>query len=175
MVTIMSILTILVLRKIGGYDLLNREYLFSIVITLLVSSFSQINNPISIVLISVLSYLIFVDLNYEELPNSSLLICLICVFLTNNINQEIIIGATYYLVLFSAISIITGGTIGSGDIKLSFIVGLILTKQLFLTYITVVFVIGAAVGISLVLLKIKKREEMIPFGPFMILAMFLLI
>lgn len=56
---------------------------------------------------------------------------------------------------------------GGGDIKLAFIMGLILGLQKTALAMLVAFNAAAIVGVFLILVKRKKRADHIPFGPFL--------
>lgn len=70
--------------------------------------------------------------------------------------------------LFYALAAISGGKwMGGGDIKLAFLMGLVLGLQK--TALALLFAYNGAAIISLVLiaLRLKKRTDYIPFGPFL--------
>ena len=60
--------------------------------------------------------------------------------------------------------------IGQGDVKMAILIGLVTGAKLVLVAITIGALIGGLTGIVLLLLKIKKRKEPIPFGSFLSLA-----
>ncbi|MEA2098243.1 MAG: prepilin peptidase [Patescibacteria group bacterium] len=75
---------------------------------------------------------------------------------------------------FYAIVVITKGKgMGGGDIKLGFLMGLILGWPLVLVALFLSFIIGSVVGIFLVFAGNKKMKSMIPFGPFLVLGTFI--
>ena len=75
---------------------------------------------------------------------------------------------TFFLILF----IITKGKgMGFGDVKLSFLLGLILGFPKIILALYLAFLTGAILGIILILWKKKKSiKETIPFGPFLIIG-----
>jgi len=76
-------------------------------------------------------------------------------------------GGTLYLVArFSLIAFKKEG-MGGGDIKLLAMVGAFLGWKFTLMTIIVGSVLGAAVGVTLILLRFKTRSEYIPFGPYL--------
>jgi len=59
---------------------------------------------------------------------------------------------------------------GWGDVKMAALIGLVTGPLLVLFTLAMGAILGALVGVILLLLKIKKRKETIPFGPFLSLA-----
>lgn len=62
--------------------------------------------------------------------------------------------------------------IGDGDIRLAVLMGLILTPSQLVVGIFATYFIGAFVGILLIALKLKTRKDVIAFGPFLIIGMY---
>jgi len=79
------------------------------------------------------------------------------------------IGAGIGLVLLLLIVLISRGGMGWGDVKMAILIGIV-TGYLILGALLMAIIIGGLVAGSLLLLKIKKRKESIPFGPFLSLA-----
>jgi len=116
-------------------------------------------------------YRIFEILKFNHLDliqNSKLEIGnLITVF--NPFSAAIFSGAFFY-----AIIVITRGKgMGGGDVKLGFLMGLILSWPLVLLSLFLSFIIGSVVGIFLIFLGNKKMKSVIPFGPFLVLGTFI--
>jgi leader peptidase (prepilin peptidase)/N-methyltransferase len=74
--------------------------------------------------------------------------------------------------LFFLIAVLSRGGMGGGDIKLVAMIGAFLGWQAVLVTIFMGALLGAVVGISLMLLKQKSRKDPIPFGPFLALGAF---
>lgn len=66
-----------------------------------------------------------------------------------------------------------GEGMGGGDVKLGFLMGLVLGLTNVLLALFVAFVSGAVVGMLLIASKKKKMKSMIPFGPFLIFGFLL--
>lgn len=68
-----------------------------------------------------------------------------------------------------------GKWIGGGDVKLGFLVGLIVgwPKILFVLFLT--YLIGSVVSLGLIALKKKTWKSRIPFGPFMVTAVLIVL
>lgn len=66
-----------------------------------------------------------------------------------------------------------GKGMGFGDIKLALLLGLILGFPNAIVGVVLAFIIGAIVGLGLVIGKIKKMSQTIAFGPFLIIGFYL--
>ncbi len=61
-----------------------------------------------------------------------------------------------------------GAWLGSGDVVLAIGIGAVAgTWPFALLFLGIAYVSGAAVAVVLILLKIKSKKDMVPFGPFM--------
>ncbi|MFH0929653.1 MAG: prepilin peptidase [Candidatus Moraniibacteriota bacterium] len=79
------------------------------------------------------------------------------------------------LFFFALIWISKGKWIGGGDVKLGFLAGLIVgwPKILFVFFLT--YFIGSVVSLALIALKKKTWKSQIPFGPFMVAAILIVL
>ena len=68
------------------------------------------------------------------------------------------------------VALATKGGIGWGDVKMMGLVGLITGFPLVLVSLLLGVISGGLAAIVLLLLKIKKRKQTIPFGPFLSLG-----
>jgi leader peptidase (prepilin peptidase) / N-methyltransferase len=73
---------------------------------------------------------------------------------------------------FSIVWLTNGKGMGGGDVKLAFLMGLILGWPVIIVSVFLSFIIGSIFGISLILAGKKKMKSMIPFGPFLIFGTF---
>ena len=62
---------------------------------------------------------------------------------------------------------------GIGDIKLAFLMGLLLGFPNILVALFFSFLIGAIIGIGLILAKRKTMKSEVPFGPFLVIGTFI--
>ena len=62
---------------------------------------------------------------------------------------------------------------GFGDVKLMGALGLLFGFQNIIAIAVMSFLIGAILSIFLLVTKIKKIDEYIPFGPFIVIATFI--
>lgn len=78
----------------------------------------------------------------------------------------LVAGAAFYLIAWLS----RGRAMGGGDIKLAFLMGLLLGLKATLLALFIAFNAAAIVGIVLIATKLKRRRDHIPFGPFLVLA-----
>lgn len=71
------------------------------------------------------------------------------------------------------IAVVTKGAMGGGDIKLMGALGLLLGIKYTVLTLFLSFVVGGIISVILLISKIKKRGQAIPFGPFIALASFI--
>ena len=82
---------------------------------------------------------------------------------------QALIGGAAGLVVFTLIIILSRGGMGWGDAKLAGLIGA-MTGYLVPVAIFVAVIIGGLLAILLLALRLKKRKEGIPFGPFLALG-----
>lgn len=75
-----------------------------------------------------------------------------------------IIGAAIGFVIIGGIYILTGG-FGAGDIEIAVLCGVFLGWKLEIYFILIAFIIGGAIGITLILMKKKSKTDYMPLGP----------
>jgi leader peptidase (prepilin peptidase)/N-methyltransferase len=79
------------------------------------------------------------------------------------------IGGGIGLLLFLLIIVISRGGMGWGDVKMAALIGMVTGYLVFFALFLAV-ILGGLVATILLLFKIKKRKEGIPFAPFLSLA-----
>ena len=77
--------------------------------------------------------------------------------------------------IFLAITLLGGLVMGKeamglGDVKLMGALGLFLGWRSMIVVALIAFLVGAIISIGLLITKIKKTDEYIPFGPFIVVA-----
>ena len=93
-----------------------------------------------------------------------------------NLLLGMVAGAGIFLVITIIGGMIAGKeAMGLGDVKLMGTLGLIFGLQSIIAIAIMSFLIGAVLSIILLVSKIKKMDEYIPFGPFIIIAVFITI
>lgn len=83
-------------------------------------------------------------------------------------------GAGIFLIITLVGGLVYGKeAMGFGDVKLMGALGLFFGLQNIIIITLVSFLIGAVLSIGLLVTKIKKTDEYIPFGPFIVIATFI--
>ncbi len=80
-------------------------------------------------------------------------------------------GAMAFFLIIFLVS--RGKWMGFGDVKLAFLMGLLLGFPNIIVALFFAFLIGAMAGIFLVITKTKKLKSEVPFGPFLVLGVFI--
>lgn len=136
---------------------------------------------LSVLLLLVAVYLVvaWIDFSCFLIPNRlSLLSFLLAVaFLILNWSHAsvFLVGSVSFLGVFVVLFIISMNSFGMGDVKLSVSMGMILGAGLLLKFLMWTFLLGTVVSLILLLLKIKKKDDKIAFGPYMVFAFVLLL
>ncbi|MEG1495459.1 MAG: prepilin peptidase [Bacilli bacterium] len=136
---------------------------------------------IALALVSFLSIVIVSDLNYLIIPDEvtltiSIIIMVVNLFLYGigpsllKLGSGILLFVFMYLLMKLGNFLFKAESLGGGDIKLMFVVGLVVNPLIGLVVIFLASFI--ALPISLILYYINK-EKVIPFGPFIIVSLVL--
>lgn len=141
-----------------------------------------------IILTPMLLSAFIIDYKLQIIPNRLVLtmfeVALLFMFIhgVTDINMAInlllgmIAGAGVFLVITIIGGMIAGKeAMGFGDVKLMGALGLVFGFQNIIAIAIMSFLIGAILSIILLVTKIKKIDEYIPFGPFIIIAVFITI
>jgi prepilin signal peptidase PulO-like enzyme (type II secretory pathway) len=120
-----------------------------------------------------------VDLEEKIIPDQLIYLGFVGVFIlyltSNFVNLYTHLFSGFLLAsILLIISLVTKGKgMGLGDIKLTLLLGFILGWPLVLPFFLLAFLTGAFVGIILVLARRVDFGQPIPFGPFLIIAFWL--
>ncbi|SFE97549.1 leader peptidase (prepilin peptidase) / N-methyltransferase [Paenibacillus catalpae] len=131
---------------------------------------------IGLLLVSMSVILTVSDLKYMLLPNRILLafapvfLVLRCLFPDDSSVWLHVWGAIAGGGVLLAVVILTRGGMGLGDVKLIFLLGWILGLPNLIPAFILACFFGSLVGGLLILFKIVKRKQPIPFGPFLLLG-----
>lgn len=140
---------------------------------------------LSIVVVSILLVITMIDLDQMIIPDylnmGLLIIGIISLIIPANFNGLIkitiydqLIGLGVGVILLAIVYLIEKifkkEVIGGGDIKLIGAMGLLLGWQLVLFGIVFGSLIGSVIELPLRLIKIKKRDDLIPFGPYLVIG-----
>lgn len=108
------------------------------------------------------------DLKYQIIPDSMIVVGIIGVLLQGLALWLSAFGAAaFFLLLFLATR---GRAMGLGDVKLAFLLGLLLGYPRIVVALYLAFLTGAGVGVILILARKKRLKSKIAFGPFLILG-----
>jgi leader peptidase (prepilin peptidase)/N-methyltransferase len=136
----------------------------------------SINFLFSIIITSLLITISFIDFRHYIIPdvlNITLLITVVIfrIVIWNGNILDPVLGLVAGGGLFLLIHILTKGRgMGLGDVKLIGVLGLYFGLAETMVTVGLSFIIGAVIMMVLLLTKIKKRKDQIPFGPYIALA-----
>jgi leader peptidase (prepilin peptidase)/N-methyltransferase len=140
----------------------------------------SVQTLIYIILSSALITIAFIDLNEQIVPDVISLPGIVIGFIIS-------FFVPYILFINSALGVVVGGGIiliiglagsvifkkeamGGGDVKLAAMIGAFLGWRYIVISLFLGFFLGALAGIILIMAKIKSREDVVPFGPFIVLG-----
>ncbi len=158
--------------------------------------FSYNTSSTSLVYVNIIYYLILIciflyiglyDYLYYEISDKLILFSSIFVliyfiygwfsgsFSFYQIIGNIAVGVAVFMIFLFIILLTKGKGMGGGDMKLVFMIGLILGYPAILYVLFFSFLIGSIVGILLIIIKSKSIKSSIPFAPFLSLSVILYI
>jgi len=143
----------------------------------------NIQSLIYIILSSTLIIIAFIDLNRQIVPDMislpGIAIGLILSFFVpyisfiNSVLGVVVGGGIIFIIGLAGSVIFKKEAMGGGDVKLAAMIGAFLGWRYTIISLFLGFFLGALVGIFLILSKIKSKEDMVPFGPFIALGSFI--
>ena len=137
---------------------------------------------ISIIISSLVSIIFVSDINYYIILDSPLVIGSILIIIIKlisfglketliSIGSGLLVFGVMYLIMLLGNFIFKKESLGGGDIKLSFVAGLVLGPELGIMYI----VFGAFLAFPYAMyITIRNKENMLPFGPFLISSLLII-
>lgn len=137
---------------------------------------------ISIIISSLVSIIFVSDINYYIILDSPLIIGSILIIIIKlisfglkealiSIGSGLLVFGVMYLIMLLGNFIFKKESLGGGDIKLSFVAGLVLGSKLGIMYI----VFGAFLAFPYAMyITIRNKENMLPFGPFLISSLLII-
>lgn len=146
---------------------------------LFVYSYFQIGFQIELItaflFISLLVIITVSDVEYMLIPNKIILFFLPLLITSRIISPltpwyDMIIGAVVGYTTIALIIVLSRGGMGAGDMKLFFILGIVLGWKEVLFTLFLASLLGACIGLILRSLQIVGRRQPIPFGPYIALA-----
>lgn len=131
----------------------------------------------SLIIVVLLVFSAVFDLKYMILPDFSTVVLIIVAFLGVVFDEKNIVPYFLSAIISSGflliLNLITKGKgMGIGDVKLAIFMGLFLGYPKVILAFYVAFIVGAIVGLILMIFKKANRKSQVPFGPFLILGIF---
>jgi len=140
----------------------------------------SVQTLIFIILSSALIIIAFIDLNEQIVPDVISLPGIVIGFIISffvpyisfiNSALGVAVGGGIILIIGLGGSVIfKKEAMGGGDVKLAAMIGAFLGWRYIVISLFLGFFLGALAGIFLILSKIKSREDVVPFGPFIVLG-----
>jgi leader peptidase (prepilin peptidase)/N-methyltransferase len=140
----------------------------------------SIQSLVYIILSSALIIITFIDLQEQMIPDvislPGIVVGLILSFIVpyisfmNSALGALVGGGIILIIAWVGSIIFKKEAMGGGDIKLATMIGAFLGWRYMVISLFFGFFLGALTGIVLIMTKIKKREDAIPFGPFIALG-----
>jgi prepilin signal peptidase PulO-like enzyme (type II secretory pathway) len=143
----------------AGWNFINLVFLFYIASALIIIFIYDIKHyeiPDKVLFPAIGITLLFQIVNYK--------------FLILNYLLAVLVSAGFFFVIFW---VSKGRWMGFGDVKLAVLMGLLLGWPDILTALFLAFFLGAIIGVILILFKKKGLKSEMPFGPFLVLGIFL--
>lgn len=171
-------------NKIGSTKILLKGYYNILVVLLstLVTILCYFKFGINMIFIKgiflgcILIVVTFIDIKYRTIPNFIVIITTIFgiffIFTFQITPLNAIFGAFIGGGLLFILALIPG-SIGGGDVKLMFALGLFLGINKTLLALLLAFLLGAIASIFLIIFKKKGHKDYIPFGPFLAIGSFI--
>jgi leader peptidase (prepilin peptidase) / N-methyltransferase len=127
---------------------------------------------------ALLIVLVLIDLEHQIIPNRLVLLLLVLSVVLRLAEPAVswrdgLLGMLLGGGLFFFLAVVSGGGMGGGDIKLVAVFGLWFGWQQLILLMFLSFLSGGLVSGVLLAAGIKKRKDGIPFGPFLVLAAFI--
>jgi len=91
----------------------------------------------------------------------------------NSVSGVVVGGGIILIIALVGSMIFKKEAMGGGDVKLAAMIGAFLGWRYIIISLFLGFFLGALTGIILMIAKIKSREDMVPFGPFIVLGTFI--
>lgn len=138
-------------------------------------------NIINLILASILIAIFVIDLEHQIIPDELVFIGLLVLFFnfifTGNplLYSNLLAGFVSALLLLSLNLVTRGRGMGLGDVKLAILLGGIVGLDKFFVWLFFSFLIGAIIGVMLILLRQARLKGKIAFGPFLIIGLVLTI
>lgn len=130
---------------------------------------------VALLLMSMLVILFVSDITYMLIPNRVLLFFLPLFILLRIIRPldpwwSSVAGAFIGVAVIAVIILVSRGGMGAGDMKLFGVLGIVLGIEKTMLTFFLACMLGAIIGIGLLLSKVIHRKQPVPFGPYIVAA-----
>ncbi|HWA51754.1 MAG TPA: prepilin peptidase [Patescibacteria group bacterium] len=130
-------------------------------------------NIFNLILASILIAIFVIDFENQIIPDElvfgGILIAVCKLIFTSSFLYPNLLASFLSALILLMISLITHGKgMGLGDVKLALLIGLLVGLKFFLVWLFFSFLIGAVLGLFLIIIKKAKLRQRIAFGPFLI-------
>jgi leader peptidase (prepilin peptidase)/N-methyltransferase len=157
------------------------EFLTGLIYLIIYLSYGlSIQSLVYLILASALIIIAFIDLKEQIVPDvislPGIVVGLILSFIVpyisfiNSVLGALVGGGIILIIAWIGSIIFKKEAMGGGDVKLAAMIGAFLGWRYTIISLFWGFFLGALIGIILIMTKIKKREDTIPFGPFIALG-----
>lgn len=136
----------------------------------------SITTILTCIAFSILLVIFIIDIRYMIIPNGLVVALFILAVIETIVMRaylQNIIGFFAVSVFLLVLLIITRGGLGFGDVKLMAVAGLLIGWQKIILALMIGSIVGSLIGIGLLVFKITKRKEPIPFAPFLTVGIML--
>lgn len=136
--------------------------------------------PYLLLILTVLISILVIDFEHKIIPDNLVFILIIAAFIVLLFSSSPAFFTHLFAAFFSAVLLLfthlitKGRGMGLGDVKLALFGGMIAGWPLALAWLYLSFIIGAIVGLILILLKRAKFGKEIPFGPFLVISLLII-
>jgi leader peptidase (prepilin peptidase)/N-methyltransferase len=116
-----------------------------------------------------------IDLEHQLIPDRITLPGILLGFVTSFLGTRVswldsLLGVLVAGGLLFAVVVLSGGGMGGGDMKLGAMMGAFLGYKLALLALFLAAIVGGIVALVLLSMRIRRRKDAIPFGPFLAIA-----
>jgi len=125
---------------------------------------------LTLILFSAMIAIFFIDLEHRLIPDQILFPLIFLFFIRSLLSADywlLVAGLGAALFLFLIFALTGGRGMGLGDVKLAFLMGLVLGFPKIIVAFYIAFLTGAFIGIILILVKKARFGQQIAFGPFL--------
>jgi leader peptidase (prepilin peptidase)/N-methyltransferase len=126
---------------------------------------------IALIFVSILIPIVLIDFRHQIIPDAlniaGAIAGLAAIHLTSFSFMDAMLGVFAGGGIMLLIAVVSRGGMGGGDIKMTAWMGLFLGWKMTLLALFISFIISGFASFLLIIFKIKKRKDFIPFGPFL--------